>query len=278
MKRTSVVYAVAEGMGALRVARHHGPGLWCRIRLLVPAGVFVGSILLGACSNQKNEPAANSPQAAFTFTATSTPTASLTPRAAGTAAAGITFPGLAPISPTGVAGAIIPPAGGLQQVALGVTDLPSGFALTASGPGGPELGPNVTLSYQEEFQQRAIQSTRDLQQTIVIVDLLGQYRDPASALAGIKSVNVQTLNQILGPASLTAEPATIPLIGEDAAAYHFSGNTNGISVGGYLLIFHRGPMAAMVVTAAVKDAESLPQTIDLAQKQDQKLQASAGTG
>lgn len=170
----------------------------------------------------------------------------------------------------------------LDQLALGTTDLPPGFAVTGSGPGGPELGRDVLASYQEEFQQRDVTSTQSLQQTIVIIVLLGQYRDTSSALNGIRAVNAQSLNQLLGSVNLTAEPASIPAIEEDSAAFHFSGNVsgaaggspNGTAVGGYLIVFHRGSLATLILTAAVKGSESLPQTVDLAQKQAQKLRAS----
>jgi hypothetical protein len=162
----------------------------------------------------------------------------------------------------------------LDQLALTATDLPAGFAATASGPGGPELGTDVLASYQEEFQQRDVTSPQALQQTIVIITLLGQYKDAVSALNGIKAINTQSLNQLLGSVNLNAETATIPQIGEDSQAFHFTGDSNNVSVGGYLIVFHRGPLAALILTAAVKGSESLQQAIDLAQKQDQKLTAA----
>ncbi len=159
----------------------------------------------------------------------------------------------------------------LDQVALSVSDLPAGFAITASGPGGPDLGPDVLTSYQEEFQQRDVTSSQSLQQTIVIINLLGQYKDAASALAGIRAINVQNLNQILGGVNMTATPATVPAIGEDSEGYHFTGTTNGVAIGGYLIAFHHGPVAALLLTAGVQGSESLDQTVSLAQKQAQKL-------
>jgi hypothetical protein len=161
----------------------------------------------------------------------------------------------------------------LDQAALSVSDLPPGFAITASGPGGPELGPDVLTSYQEEFQQRDVASTQSLQQTIVVIDLLGQYKDSTSALAGIRAINQQNLNQLLGSVSLTATPATIPAIGQDSQAFHFTGSTNGVSIGGYLIAFHQGPIAALLLTAGVQGSESLDQSVALAQKQAQKLAA-----
>jgi len=161
----------------------------------------------------------------------------------------------------------------LDQLALSATDLPAGFTITASGPGGPELGGDVLASFQEEFQQRDVTSTQSLQQTIVMIDLLGQYKDSASALSGIRAISVQSLNQLLGSVNLNAELAAIPQIGEDAQAFHFTGDSSNVSVGGFLIVFHRGPIAALILTAAVKGAEALQQTVDLAQKQVQKLSA-----
>jgi hypothetical protein len=159
----------------------------------------------------------------------------------------------------------------LDQAALSVGDLPAGFAITASGPGGPELGPDVLTSYQEEFQQRDITSAQSLQQTIVVIDLLGQYKDANSAIGGLRAINTQSLNQLLGGVNLTATPVTIPAVGEDSQAFHVTGAANGVSIGGYLIAFHRGPVAAMLLTAGVQGAESLDQSVSLAQKQAQKL-------
>jgi hypothetical protein len=159
----------------------------------------------------------------------------------------------------------------LDRMALSSTDLPPGFGVTASGPGGQELGPDVLASFQEEFQQRDVTSGAALQQTIVIINLVGQYRDSAAAASGVKALTAQNLNQLLNSVNLSAEAATVPAIGEDTQGFHFTGDTNGVGVGGYLIAFHRGPIAGMVLTASVKGAEALPQIIDLAQKQAQKI-------
>ncbi|HTE86470.1 MAG TPA: hypothetical protein VK821_17255 [Dehalococcoidia bacterium] len=161
----------------------------------------------------------------------------------------------------------------LDQVALSASDLPAGFTITASGPGGPELGADVIASFQEEFQQRDVTSPQSLQQTIVIINLLGQYRDAAGALSGTRAISLQSLNQLLGSVNLNAELAAVPQIGEDSQSFHFTGDSNNVSVGGYLIVFHRGPVASLILTASVKGAESLQQTVDLAQKQDQRLQS-----
>jgi hypothetical protein len=212
-----------------------------------------------------------------TTTAAGTPGSTPGATVTGTAGAAATgTPGLITGSPAAGAAASSGPLSQqqLDQMALSATDLPPGFAVTASGPGGPELGPDVLASYQEEFQQRDVTSIQALQQTIVIINLLGQYRDSASALAAIRAISVQSLNQILGGVNLSAEAATVPAIAEDSQGFHFTGDTNGISVGGYLIVYHRGPIASLVLTAAVKGSEALPQTIDLAQKQAQKIPAA----
>jgi hypothetical protein len=267
-----------------------------RRRLLAAALAGCLGISLIACSSANKKKSATPPAtppppptlAATTVTVTATATALRTPFPT------ISLPGLQIATPTpgasstatgtgtpsssataaaspGASGTASPQ--GLARLALQTSDLPSGFALTDSGPGGAELGRDVVSSYEQEFQQRDVTSTQALQQTIVIIDLIGQYRDAESAKTGVQSVNQQSLNQLLGTASITAEPATVPAIGEDPAGYHFSGTTGGSSVGGYLIVFHRGPIAALVVTAAVKGAENLPQTISLAQRQDQKIQS-----
>ena len=245
------------------------------------------SISLAACSGSNKKKTATPrstppPPPTLSVKATATPATTATPTPFPT----ISLPGLQIATPTRVgsatptgtnprAGSATPTtaaAQGLARLALQASDLPSGFALTDSGPGGAELGRDVVSSYQAEFQQRDVTSTQSLQQTIVIIDLIGQYTDAASAKAGVQSVNQQSLNQLLGTANMTAAPATIPAVGEDSAGYQFSGATGGASIGGYLIVFHRGPIAALVITAAVKGAENLPQTIQLAQKQDQKIQ------
>ncbi|MGI8552758.1 MAG: hypothetical protein ACR2PL_18515 [Dehalococcoidia bacterium] len=254
-----------------------------------PAPLLAGLILLSACTTSNKTTPTTAPTAetntplpnAATVTSTAarasrTATATSPSSPFGTPRIGTGTPGAFPGFPTGSATPATPSAAAsadLQRIALQGTDLPSGFTLTDSGPGGPELGRDVVASFQQEYQQRDVTSTQSLQQTIVIVDLLGQYKDATSAGSAVKGVNLQSLNQLLGSASLTAEPATVASIGEDTGGYHFTGSTNGVSVGGYLIVFHRGSTAALVVTAAVKGSESLPQTVSLAQRQDQKLQS-----
>lgn len=228
-------------------------------RLAWLAPLLTIAFLVPACSHPSNN-GAPAPEAQTATIAAN----------AGTAAAGA---GSTPSSSPVAAPATPLSQQQLNQIALAATDLPVGFSITASGPGGPELGADVLASYQEEFQQRDVTSTQSLQQTIVVIALLGQYRDTTTALAGIHAINTQTLNQILGNVSLTADAAPIPAIDQDSEAFHFTGGSNGTSVGGYLIVFHRGPIAALILTAAVQGSESLPQTIDLAQKQAQKLPA-----
>lgn len=246
-----------------------------RSNLGLPLALLSGllALMLVACSGTNANSTSKSTVTAAT-TAPAAPTTEATAPAIATAFPTITLPGLQLATAAASAG----PAGAtpvtvlqLPPLALQVTDLPSGFALTNSGPGGAQLGSDVLASYQEEFQQRDVTSTQSLQQTIVIVDLLGEYRNIASATAGVKALNVQTLNTLLGGASLTAQQVAIPAIGDDSAGYHFSGTSNGTSIGGYLIVFHQSQIASLIVTAAVKGAESLPQTIQLAQRQDQKL-------
>lgn len=278
-----------------------------RRRLLAAILAVCLTISLAACSSSNTKKKTATPPStppppptltAATVTPTLTATATRTPfptisipglqiatptsaaSSTATTAAGVTSTSVAANSTTpgaspsvGASASATAPPQGLARLALQTSDLPAGFALTDSGPGGSELGRDVVSSYQAEFQQRDVTSTQALQQTIVIIDLIGQYRDAASAKSGVQSVNQQSLNQLLGTANMTAEPATVPAIGDDSAGYHFTGTTGGASDGGYLIVFHRGPIAALVVTAAVKGAENLQQTIQLAQKQDQKIQS-----
>jgi hypothetical protein len=232
------------------------------------------AVALGACSGSSQN--SSTPPPVDVSSATATPP--LTPRPLATPPPPPPATGslLALPTATGAAAPTGTPlsAQQLSQLALTVTDLPPGFAATGSGQGGPELGSDVLASWQQEFQQRDVTSTQALQQTIVIIDLLGQYRSAASALSGIRAVNAQSLNQLLGSVNLTAEAASVPPIEEDSAAFHFTGDTNGTSVGGYLIVFHRGPIAALLLTASVKGSESLSQTIDLAQKQAQRMRGA----
>ena len=236
--------------------------------------MFAASLVLTACSSGNKGGEASIPTVGPAIVSPST-TATATVRPSPTRLPTITIPSLFATPASGPGGT---PAAGtvpqdLTRLALQASDLPPGFALTSSGPGGPELGQDVVSSYQEEFQQRQITSTQSLQQTVAIVDLLGRYRDATSAEKGFQAVNVQSLNQTLSAANLTSDPATIPAIGDDSAGYHFTGTLNGVSVGGYVIIFHVGPTTSMIITASVKGSESLPQTISLAQTQASKLKA-----
>jgi hypothetical protein len=257
-------------LGLGREAKGTPLGQGLNSRVIAFLLMLVTTLALAACSGSSQN---SSTQVAEVDT--STPVAPLTPRPLATPPPPPSSI-LALPTVTGTAAAVGTPLSPqqLSQLALTVTDLPPGFAATGSGQGGPELGPDVLASWQQEFQQRDVTSTQALQQTIVIIDLLGQYKTPASALSGIRAVNAQSLNQLLGSVNLTAEAASVPAIEEDSAAFHFLGDTNGTSVGGYLIVFHRGPIASLILTASVKGSESLAQTVDLAQKQAQRVRGA----
>jgi hypothetical protein len=249
-------------------------------RACLSLSLIVLTLGWAACSGSNNSgaasPATEQPTTALTTTASQPSPSAIRPTPpAGTGSGSLL--GLSTATPTSSsAAASATPLSSqqLDQLSLTPDDLPSGFAITGSGPGGPELGRDVLASYQEEFQQRDVTSTQSLQQTIIVIDLLGQYKDTSSALSGLKAVNAQSLNQLLGSVNLSAEAATIPAISDDATAFHFSGDTNGTSIGGYMVLFHSGPIATLILSASVKGSESLQQTVDLAQKQAQRLQVS----
>ena len=163
---------------------------------------------------------------------TSATTATRTPTSSATAARPATPASATPSSATPAVAATPMSQQQLDRMALSSTDLPPGFSVTASGPGGQELGQDVLASFQEEFQQKDVTSGAGLQQTIVIINLVGQYRDPASAANGVKALSAQSLNQLLNSVNLNAEPAALPGIGEDTQGFHFTGDTNGVGVGG----------------------------------------------
>jgi len=134
-----------------------------------------------------------------------------------------------PLEPRGAATALPP----LAQFALQTDDLPPGFALTAPGRlGAADLA--AFASYQEEFQQKNVTSSLGLQQTLIIITLLAQYTDPSSAHINVQNVSGQNLNQLFLGGSLngfSSEAATVLPIEDDSSALHFSGDTNGTSIG-----------------------------------------------
>jgi hypothetical protein len=237
------------------------------MRLLPTLALLPMLLVASSCSRSANQGESEVVGTSTVVTSTTTVTRTATPTATAVRAA-------TPASATPTVAATPLSQQQLDRIALSSTDLPPGFSITASGPGGQELGPDVLASFQEEFQQKDVTSGAGLQQTIVIINLVGQYRDAASAASGVKAMNAQSLNQLLNSVNLNAETASLPAIGEDTQGFHFTGDTNGVGVGGYLVAFHRGPIAAMILTASVKGAESLPQIIDLAQKQAQKMAAA----
>jgi hypothetical protein len=161
----------------------------------------------------------------------------------------------------------------LADLALQAGDVPAGFVVMTTGPLDQVLGSDVLAGYEEEFGPADVMAADGLQKTIVILDLLGRYKDATSARNGLQVVTSQSLNQLLGSNTVTMEPAATPPIGESSSGLHFSGSTKGGAVGGYLIAVQSGPTVALVVTAAARGAESLPQTVDLAQKQAQRLSA-----
>lgn len=79
-----------------------------------------------------------------------------------------------------------------------------------------------------------VTSSLGLQQTLIIITLLAQYTDPSSAHINVQNVSGQNLNQLFLGGSLngfSSEAATVPPIEDDSSALHFSGDTNGTSIG-----------------------------------------------
>lgn len=275
------------------------------IRLVVPLAALA---LLAACSssnnnkNKANNGAANAP-VATTVAAAASPAAPASPapvRASSATAAAVTPKPASPVSgaatsgrsPTAGAAAAQPgscsgPAAGsaaaavtstpapgasadeklLRAAALTLADLPSGYDVQ-SAEAAPPSDPNQTANYSVTFT--CIGQGGSGLNIQAIVDGLFSFTDAATTANGFKQLPAQITQQAGEDFKLT--PVTpAPKVGDETLAYKVSGSTQGITLGGYALIWRHGRFGVALIQVGAPAVGAIDDVAALAQKQDSKL-------
>ncbi|GEM_PF-1618455 len=277
------------------------------LKLVKLAAPLAALALLAACSssnNNKNKNNANNNSSNAPVATTATPLASPTAAAspapvrastaspsAGTAPVrgSSPTPGAAagqaagscsgPAAGTAAAAATSTPAAGasadekmLRAAALTLADLPKGYSLDSS-EATPPSGAGETANYSLTFTCIGQGGTGlNIQ---ALVDGLASFSDAAAATTGFKTLPDQITQQAGQDFQLT--PVTnAPKIGDDTLAYKVSGSTQGITLGGYAVIWRRGRFGVALIQVGAPAVETIDDVAALAQKQDAKLQKIAG--
>lgn len=274
------------------------------VKLAAPLAALV---LLGACSssnnnkNNANTNTANAPVATTVAAATSragaaspTAIASPAPARASTAspvAAAPTSgrsptPGAAaaqagscsgPAAGSAAAAATSTPAPGasadeklLRSAALTLADLPAGYSVESAEATPPETS-GETANYDVTYT--CIGQGGSGLNIQAVVDGLFSFKDDSTASDGFKQLPGQITQQAGEDFQLT--PVTnAPKIGDDTLAYKVSGSTQGITLGGYALIWRHGRFGAAVIQVGAPAVGAIDDVAALAQKQDAKLQSA----
>ncbi|HLZ70899.1 MAG TPA: hypothetical protein VKV26_13435 [Dehalococcoidia bacterium] len=280
-------------------------------KLAVPLAALA---LLAACSssnnkNKANNAAANAPVATTVAAAASATTAATTAAASATAArtataaptvaaAGSSTPAGSSVtngrSPTPAAEALAgscsgPAAGGaaaaagtpaagasadeklLRDAALTLAELPKGYAVDTA-ESSPPSDPDMTANFETTFTCIGQGGTGlNIQ---AVVDGLFAFKDAATTAAGFKELPAQ-ITQSAGEDFQLKPVPNAPKIGDEAIAYQVSGSTQGITLGGYAVIWRHGRFGASVIQVGAPASGTIDDVAALAQKQDAKLQSNA---
>jgi hypothetical protein len=159
----------------------------------------------------------------------------------------------------------------LRSAALTLADLPKGFSLeTAEAT--PPSGAGETANFDLTFTCIGQGGSGLNIQAIVIG--LASFSDAAAATSGFKQLPNQITEQAGQDFQLTPV-TTAPKVGDDTLAYKVSGTTEGITLGGYAVIWRRGRFGTAVIQVGAPAVQSIDDVAALAQKQDAKLQSVA---
>jgi len=168
------------------------------------------------------------------------------------------------------------PANALAGLVLQTYDVPLDFHATDQGaiPGAAADG--LLGSYHVVFQ-RALGSvdTGELGSVISILSLVGAYRDVPAAAAQIENDDLSELGRLAGLPDFVAEPVSITaVIGDETRVVHLSGDADGVPAGVYLVEFRYGALDGIVAVASPAGAESLSDAMQLARRQEARLEQS----
>lgn len=157
----------------------------------------------------------------------------------------------------------------LMAALLKASDLPQGF--TAQG------APTSDVTLPGQTADTSITYTKigqgasglDIQALVVG---LGGFKDSNSAGTQFAGVKDQIANASGADFSLTSVP-NAPKIGDESQAFTVSGSSQGFTLNGYAIVWHRGKVDAFLVLVGVTQIDQA-QVTQLAQKQDANLSAA----
>jgi hypothetical protein len=262
------------------------------ILLLGVALIALGAACSSSNNNKNNAPTSAAVSATAVSTApaavrTATPSVSVPPAAVRTAtpavaavrtstpsvaAARTATPSIASVAGTALAGlnAGDPAAQKvLAGAALQDTDLPAGF----SANGAPDTNvtlPGQTASYSQTYTKIG-QGTSGLDVQAVVVALT-LFKDAATAQSQLTDLQ-NSLTQQSG-ADITLEKVDNgPKIGDQTLNFKVSGQTSGLSVAGFAIVWQEGKAGAALIQVGVPGIANIDALTPLAQKQDASLKA-----
>jgi len=158
----------------------------------------------------------------------------------------------------------------LRAAALTLADLPAGYEVQ-SAEASPPATSGETANYDVTFT--CIGQGGSGLNIQAIVDGLFSFDSASTASDGFKQLPNQITQQAGEDFQLT--PVTnAPKIGDDTLAYKVSGSSQGITLGGYALIWRRGRFGAAVIQVGAPAVGAIDDVAALAQKQDAKLQSA----
>lgn len=166
------------------------------------------------------------------------------------------------------------PPNALSGLVLQPYDVPLDFHATDQGAVPGAAADGLVGSYHVVFQ-RALGSvdTGELGTATSVLSLAGVYRDVPAAAAQVESDDLGTLGTLAGLPDFVAEPVSITdLIGDETRVVHLTGDANGVPVGVYLVEFRHGAIDGIVAIASPEGSESLRDALQLAQRQESRLE------
>ncbi|HLZ70898.1 MAG TPA: hypothetical protein VKV26_13430 [Dehalococcoidia bacterium] len=282
-----------------------------RSKPLVFAALAMTLALAGCGSSSKNNNSKNekglftqtaatqaAPVAATTVAAPSAASATRAPAAA-TAAGGATSPTKAAT----VAGVVTPPSAAagsdvcgtsvsgspgqtdanlqsqLAKVALTDKDLPSGYTslsgLVGNTANDLSFG-NQTASYSDLFVKGNLTSLGSANPFAggVVIESLNGFKDSAAAGATLKDLRLQALRQDCSPDTKVEQVSGAPKLGDETLAYKISSTDSQQPYSGYLIVWRRGKVDAVVGQISNPGPKNIDETAALAQKLDAKMKAA----
>ncbi len=158
----------------------------------------------------------------------------------------------------------------LRSAALTLADLPAGYEVQSAEATPPSTS-GETANYDVTYT--CIGQGGSGLNIQAIVDGLFSFDSASTASDGFKQLPNQITQQAGQDFQLT--PVTnAPKIGDDTLAYKVSGSSQGITLGGYALIWRRGRFGAAVIQVGAPAVGAIDDVAALAQKQDAKLQSA----